>query len=838
MLAVSGIALAVAQAAQAQTASAPPTEEVVVTALPSVTGSPLKVKSSDDAIVNAITAKEIDALPNASLADALERVPGVAIVPGYNSTRGRNATLRGFDSRYNSTEIDGNPIWNASRNNRGTQIDVFPSEVVNQVSVYATVLPDQDANSIGGHIEMRSLRAFDGGDQTYVKLRGEVGGYEQGSTPAQGGEPSYRASGVAKFTFGPDHAFGAVLGAASSRDRWYSKYSTVTAYSQLNGVDVVNGDLFPGVYDNRTETESLYAKLETRRADKLYGFLAVDYFRDRETDEFYRTGPFVTASAATNVGVGTGTFSKVVDESYLESYWIDRRTTLVSSGLDYRLDAKSALTARASYTNYDHHELDSTGDRFQYSTVSGSYQLSDTYPGVVLAADPNLSNPANWIYRNKAAQEKFIPDQDYVYSARLDYETNAYRDARGFGFKTGVFVRRLDRNFNQTVNSWVLPAGTKLTLAQVMTPGATVDGVHANFIDPSLYWGALYKSGVLTVDPSLTTDYHLVEDVYAGHAALYYTNERLRILAGFRVESTRSKDTTGALVGTVTTPVTNRIDYTNFMPNVQAQFELAKGLRLRTSYTGTIARPDFSDFAMGQTTTLDGNGYPVVKGTNPFLKPRESKNYDASLEYYSGRDYISLAVFHKDLTKEEFSEVHTTTNSAGVVILTEQTPLNLGSAKLDGLEISFAKDRFEGLPGPLADFGLSANYTYLQGRWNVVFSDGSRRTVDGLRNQPQSLANVTLSYRHDRFSADLSWRAQGRTFTGTFGTNAAGDIWIASYQRVDAQARFAVSDRLQVFAEVRNLGASTWRQFQGLNDSLNFASNPGRSGFVGLSYAF
>lgn len=834
---VSLIALAAAGEANAQAGSTA-VEQVVVTALPSVTGSIAQAKQNRDVIADTITAKEIQALPNASLADALERIVGVSTVPGYNSTRARNATIRGFDSRYNSTEIDGNPIWNASRNNRGTQIDVFPAGVANQVSVFKTVLPEQDANSIGGHIEMRSLRAFDGGDQPYLNLRGSVGGYEQGSTAAQGGAPSYRMSAVGKFTFGPEHQFGVVLGAEATQDRWYSRYTTVGAYSQINGLDVVNGDVFPGTYDNFTQTQSYYGKLETRRADKLYAFLAVDYFRDRETDQFYRTGPFITGSAATNVATGLGAFKNVVDESYLESYWLDRRTTLVSSGVDYRLDDKSALTLRAAFTNYDHHERDSTGEKFQFSTVTGSYSLTDTSADVALNPNAALSNPANWIYRNRAAQEKIIPDRDDVYSSGIDFDHNTYRDARGLGFKTGLFWRRLDRTFNQTLNSWTLAPGNALTLAQVLVPGSTPDGVHANLIDANAYWNALYAHGVLTVDPSTTTDYHLREDVYAAHAAVYYTTDSVRLLAGLRVEATRSDDTTGAQSGAVITPVTNHINYTNLMPNVQGQYDIQPNLRLRLSYTGTIARPDFSDFAMGTTTTTDANGFPVIKGTNPFLKPRTSDNYDSSLEYYRGADVLSLAVFHKNLRREEFVQQQTTTNAAGVVVLTTQTPLNGGAATLDGVEFNAVKDRFDGLPGLLSGFGLSANYTWLRGRWNVVFTDGSRRTVDGLRNQPTWLANLDLTYRFRRASLDLGWRLQGRTFTGSFGATAPGDVWIADYQRLDFQLRYKVTERLQTYAEVRNMAGNAWRQTTGVQNSLNFSSNPGRSGFVGLRYSF
>ena len=199
-------------------------EEVLVTAQPTVVESVSTLKEYTTGILDAITNDQIERLPDHSFAEALDRVPGVASV-AYNSQT-RWITLRGLDARYNSTDIDGNPIWSSSRNNRGTQLDVFPTSAAQQIQVYKAVTPEVDANSIGGHISIRTLRAFDGGPQPYFKVKGQYGHYENSGMP-EDEEPTYKLAGTGKFTFGDSNQYGVVLGFDFQRHEYFNESGRV-----------------------------------------------------------------------------------------------------------------------------------------------------------------------------------------------------------------------------------------------------------------------------------------------------------------------------------------------------------------------------------------------------------------------------------------------------------------------------------------------------------------------------------------------------------------------------------------------------------------------------------
>jgi len=824
-------------------ASGDASEEIVVTGFRELNKPIAETKREADQIVDALTQREIERLPDRSLAEVLDRLPGVSSDRGFSSSQPRTVTVRGFDARYNSMDVDGNIIWNSSRNNRGTQLDVFPASVINQINVYKTVLPDQDANSIGAHVELRTLRAFDGGTDSFYKLRAAYGLYEQDGFPASD-TPSFRIDGAAKFTFGPDRQFGVVLGGEYQQYAFFDRYNEVTAYSPIGGVDVANGNIFHGIFPTRQKRQALFGKLETRAEDQYYGFVSLSYFKDSIDQAFNRGGTFITGTRVTNATAGGGDFTRGTGETYFEQYGLDRKTLLLGSGLDYRVADRASLALRAAYTRYDHDEQIFRSERFQIANLAGSYSLDPETPGIALdaASLAAASNPANWLSRTgRAAFLQTLPHRDDVYNASAELNWNAQESARGLGLVAGASWRRLDRDFDQTTLNYTIRAGTTYRLSDVLDAAAgpqSPNGADPVFIDRAAYIAWAMANGTFSRDDALTTDYRLKEDVLAGHASLVWTMPGVRLLAGFRVERTSLDNRTASTLSGVITPQLRSRGYSEFLPNVQASFAPIEGLKLRAAYTETIGRPDFADFANGTTVSFNSSGVQVISGANPDLGPRKSKNYDASIEWYFGKGgYLSLGLFRKELEDETFRQVRNTYDANNVLTLIETIPLNTGSASVNGLEASLVKERFDFLPGMLGNFGLNANYTLLDGKWNVVFTDGSRRTVGGLRNQPKWLANLILTYQQGRFGANLGYRMRGRTFTGSFGATPEADIWIDKYDRLDLQATFKPMRGLTLFAEARNVTDSYWIEQTGINsNATTTAAAPGRSYWFGATF--
>jgi TonB-dependent receptor len=824
-----------APASVAQTSSV---ESVVVTARTKVDTSQEQIKREAPGIVDSTTSRDLEKTVDTSLAEALERLPGVSGDRFYGTSNAGYVTIRGFDSRYNSIDIDGNPIWFSSQNNRGHQIGVFPSAIVNEASVYKTVTPDQDANSIGGHISMRTLRAFDGGGAPYLSLGAQVGRFDQNSITAAG--PSGRVYGVGKTTFGGDRQFGVVVGVNYQRTRNTDSYGGADTYAQVNGADLINANLYSNsAYDKQIDTTAVYGKVEAHVTDQLYSFLSVNYFNDHQRLYLDRVGTNISASKTTNFVDGVANFTGATAYTKEYDYNIVRDAKVIGGGLDYRIGEKAVVNLRANYTDFNNDITTLYPETFTLAGQSGAYNLNGDEPSVTIANTAQYDNAANWVNRNTTASyNRGQALNDKVYAVRADYNYNTYAAARGLGLSIGSAWTRLDRDYVQSQANYLLPKGTTLLLSQVTAPGATMANNDAIKMNWNAFWNYIVAHGAVTQTNEATVNYNLVEDVAAAYAALYLTGDKFRLLGGFRYEGTHFSDKTGAILNGVTQPNNYGRSYGNLLPNIQASYDLRQNLRVRAAFTQTIARPDFSDFAAGQTTTMDANGNPVISGSNPNAEPRTSTNEDASLEYYFEGGFASLAIFRKDLKHETFSQQTFIRNAAGQVILTEQEPFNNGSGSVNGLELSFVKSRFANLPAPLNGLGINSNLTILDGHYNVVLADGTRRTLDSLRNQPKYLANVGASYNVGPFSANVTWRARGRSLTTTIGTTPNGDIWILPNNQVDLKAGLRLNHRMKISLEARNLSNTYWKQVTGATGAVYNSVGSGRSYFADFVFTY
>lgn len=800
-----------------------------------------QIKRLTPGISDSVTVSDIENTPDTTLPEALDRVVGVSADKYYGTSDGGYVSVRAFDSRYNSMDIDGNPIWFSSQNNRGAQIGVFPSSIIKETSVYKTVTPDQDGNSVGGHISLRTLRAFDGGSRPYLSLGGRIGRFDQDSIVNSG--PSMRLYGAAKTTFGADRQYGVVVGFNAQRMRNSDKYGGVDTYAQVNGEDQVNAsNLYSNsLYDKDVRNAVGYAKVEMRKNDGLYAFLSGTIIDDSRRQYLDREGTYIynTAGRTTNFSNGAADFNKAIGQTKQYDYDIKRKAKMLGGGVDYQVGRAGVLAVRANYTDFNNTIVTRYPETFQLSNLSGHYDLNGDLPTTRYDSPATYNDPANWINRNTTAS--YVRDQDLrdkVSAVKADYSQNTFPEARGLGFAAGASWTRLDRTYDQGQANYLLPKGTVLKLSDVAAPGATMADNAAIRMNWDKFWTYVHANGIKTTDQAPASDYALVEDVFAGHAEAYLSGERYRLIAGLRYENTHDQDDTGDTVGGVSTPSRRINHYGNWMPNIQGSYDLTARLKLKAAFTKTIGRPDFADIAPGRSVGVDANGNPVISGSNPKLGPRLSTNYDASVEYYLAGGFVSLAVFHKDLSHETFSQKTLTLDSTGAVILTQTTPLNSGSARVTGVEASFAKRRLDFLPAPFNRLGLSANYTYLDSRWTVILTDGTVRTIDSLRNQPKYLGNVGVSYDLGQVDLHVDYRVRGRAFTTTFGTTPTGDQWIKPTDQLDAQINWRLAKGLQVTFEARNITDSYTTITTGATDAIYNSVGGGRSYFAGFKYRY
>ncbi|NML05693.1 TonB-dependent receptor [Sphingomonas sp. G-3-2-10] len=159
--------LSVAAPAWAQDAPAQEDEgeAIVVKGYRASLQSAQQLKKNSDVIVDSITAEDISALPDRSVTEALQRIPGVAIDrfsagldPDHFSVEGSGVVVRGLT--YVRSEFNGREAFTAN-NGRALSFADVPSEMLGGVDVFKTPTPDRIEGGISGVVNLRTRRPFD-----------------------------------------------------------------------------------------------------------------------------------------------------------------------------------------------------------------------------------------------------------------------------------------------------------------------------------------------------------------------------------------------------------------------------------------------------------------------------------------------------------------------------------------------------------------------------------------------------------------------------------------------------------------------------------------------------
>jgi TonB-dependent receptor len=184
-------------------------------------------------LINVMTAEEMRKLPDVNIAESVRRMPGISLET--DTGEGRFINIRGIDADLNSTTFGGlrlPPSNNASPfgGGRAVALDAIPTGLVGAITVTKTNLPEQDAEALGGTIEITPKTAPRNG-RPFFEARIGTGYQPLRSTSLT--EISVTTGG--RFGFG-NMKDGA---AEAYADRPFSVVFTATNYNDKRGIDDV-----------------------------------------------------------------------------------------------------------------------------------------------------------------------------------------------------------------------------------------------------------------------------------------------------------------------------------------------------------------------------------------------------------------------------------------------------------------------------------------------------------------------------------------------------------------------------------------------------------------------
>lgn len=140
-------------------------EEIVVTGFRASLQTAQSIKRRADTVVDVVTAEDIGALPDRSVAETLQRIPGVNIGrfektsdPTRFSVEGTGVIIRGLD--YVSSQLNGRDIFSANGGRALSFEDVSP-ELVGRVETYKNITADQIEGHIAGLVNLVTRKPLD-----------------------------------------------------------------------------------------------------------------------------------------------------------------------------------------------------------------------------------------------------------------------------------------------------------------------------------------------------------------------------------------------------------------------------------------------------------------------------------------------------------------------------------------------------------------------------------------------------------------------------------------------------------------------------------------------------
>lgn len=139
---------------------------IIVTGIRQSLANAQSIKRNSDTIVDAITAQDIGALPDRSVTEALQRVPGVEINrfagsndPDHFSVEGSGVTVRGLT--FVRSEFNGRDTFSTGVYGQAINFSDVPPELLGNVEVYKNSTAEMIEGGLAGTVNLNTRLPFD-----------------------------------------------------------------------------------------------------------------------------------------------------------------------------------------------------------------------------------------------------------------------------------------------------------------------------------------------------------------------------------------------------------------------------------------------------------------------------------------------------------------------------------------------------------------------------------------------------------------------------------------------------------------------------------------------------
>jgi TonB-dependent receptor len=675
-----------------------------------------------------VTREDFERTGDGNAAEALTRVSGLSLV------NGKFVYVRGLGERYSLALLNGSPLPSPEPLQRVVPLDLFPSEVLQGVTVQKTYSARYPGEFGGGVIDLQSLAVP---EENFFKLSVGIGGNsvttgENGLTYYGGdddwwgyddGTRKIPAELRAALATGNRVDQGANFNQEEIRTIGRSiNNPNLYLLQQKNSIDPDVGfggslgygwDMGGNVRLGVVAVASFKNEWRTR-----FGQQQDAFFTSSDNVEFDSSYDFLSTrnQARTNAMFSTGLKGERHQAGWTTLYVHD---TVKEARSRTGRDELAGFVARDDYTEWFERSL--LSHQFGGSHVFGEFDdLKVEWRGAVAKA-----------------------------TRQAPYETGIrYEDVDGFWSHDGSRVQNYFR-FSEVVDrtesagvdlTWRLPVERDLTLSG----GASYsdndrDSWSREFrllaLDGALpFYNRFQRIDYLFSDFNLSQGLLRLRETTGNSGAAAYTGE-LKVEAFYLQLEGEVVPTVRAAVGVrhedatqfvapydiftgTPEPAPQALEESYLLPSATVTWNFAENMQIRFGASETIARPQFRELSPQQYQDPDNNR--LFYG-NPFLVDSRLRNFDARWEWFFGAgEYVTAGIFYKNIDKP----IEANINQAGGT--TFQSYFNAPEANVYGVELDMKK--YFALPVQAAWWGdsrlyVAANYTWSDSEVRASESD-------------------------------------------------------------------------------------------------------------------
>lgn len=732
----------------------------------------LAIQKKSAPLLDGISSQEISLYGDKDAAASLKRVTGIVVLDD------KYINIRGLSDRYLKTELNGSEVPSLDPNKNAPQLDLFPSNIIDNILIYKSFSPELPGDFTGGYVNIitkdfpekftfQFTSSF--GFNPQANLTNNFLTYEGGKLDWLGIDDGTRdipvlAEGHVPYRYEDDPKLDEITSSFNKimepthKTSFLNHSHSISVGDQLKlfgkPIGIVASLSYDRKYSYYEEGEIGHYTLRSNNAPFLQKDLQLS---DERGKMKVLIGGIINMSYRFNENNSIGfnfirNQSGIDDARYQEGYSHYHQVDFQTRSLRFFQRSYTTIQLRGDHTMPEARNLNL---KWMTSYVVSKHEEPDTrfFTNIYEIADDGSKVYFIDIAKQDVPSRYFRNLTEKAVNGKIDLTLPFDHLSPSFKLQAGGSFVYKDRSFDERIFQY---RDNNDSYNGSVTSYLADTNIGTRVYNYPEFFGVFISDGT-----QLSNIYRGYQTIFAG----YFMGDieltpKLRLVAGARPEFTfitvKSENPNN--------PEGN-LDIMHVLPGVNLTYSLSDKMNLRGSYTRTLARPTFRELAPYSSFEFSGD---FIFTGNPNLKTTLIDNFDLRWEWFPKLgEVISVSYFYK-LFRNPIER--TFIPEAGNDEITFE---NVGTAKAHGVEFDIRKSL--DFINAIRNMKVGVNFAFIH--TTVAIDDAELQAIHAtnpthgssreMYGQAPFICNASLGYanKENGISTNLSYNISGKKLT-------------------------------------------------------------------------